>query len=86
MIRYLLVAGLVYFGYRVLKSVIGQGRSRTVSSSDKSTGEIDDVMIKDPYCEAYFPKRNGVHYRHNGEDLYFCSEDCKTKYIDTKKQ
>ena len=49
------------------------------------SGKIDDVMIKDPFCEAYFPKRNGVHYKHNGEDLYFCSEDCKAKFIEMKK-
>jgi YHS domain-containing protein len=85
MIRFLVIAGLVYFGYRALKSVISQGSSRKVSSSDRSTGKIDDVMIKDPYCEAYFPKRDGIHYKHNGEDLYFCSENCKSKFIEMKK-
>lgn len=85
MIRFLIIAGLVYLGYRALKSVIGQDSSRKVSSSDRSTGKIDDVMIKDPYCEAYFPKRNGIHYRYSGEDLYFCSENCKSKFIELKK-
>ncbi|MBW1814017.1 MAG: YHS domain-containing protein [Deltaproteobacteria bacterium] len=85
MIRFLVIAGLVYFGYRALKSVIGQGSSRKVSSSDRSTGKIDDVMIKDPYCESYFPKRDGVLHRYNGEDLYFCSENCKAKFIEMKK-
>ena len=85
MIRFLIFAGLAYVGYRALKSVIGGGASKKVPSSDKSSGKIDDVMIKDPYCEAYFPKRDGVHYRHDGEDLYFCSEDCKAKFIEMKK-
>lgn len=85
MIRILIFAGLIYLAYRALKSVIGGGPSQRVSSSDRSTGKIDDVMIKDPYCEAYFPKRNGVHYRYNGEDLYFCSEKCKAKFIELKK-
>jgi len=86
MIRFLIAAGLVYLGYRALKSVIGENASQKVSSSDKHTGKIDDVMIKDPYCEAYFPKRDGVHYKYHGEDLYFCSEDCKAKFIEMKRQ
>ena len=85
MIRFLIIAGLVYLGYRALKSITGQSTSRKVSSSNRSTGKIDDVMIKDPYCETYFPKREGVHHRHNGEDLYFCSETCKSKFIELKK-
>jgi YHS domain-containing protein len=85
MIRFLVIAGLVYLGYRALKTLTGQGPSRKVSSSDRSAGKIDDVMIKDPYCEAYFPKRNGIQYTHNGEDLYFCSEKCKAKFIEMKK-
>jgi len=84
-IRFILYTALAYVGYRAVKSLIGERPSRTVSSSDRSAGKIDDVMIKDPYCEAYFPKRNGVHYRHHGEDLYFCSEDCKAKFIEMKK-
>ena len=49
--------------------------------SGKEAGQIDDVMIKDPYCEAYFPKRNAVHLNLNANDLYFCSKECRDKYI-----
>jgi YHS domain-containing protein len=41
---------------------------------------IDDVMIKDPYCDTYFPQRNGVHLSIDGKDLYFCSRECRDKY------
>jgi YHS domain-containing protein len=44
-------------------------------------GQIDDVMIKDPLCEAYFARRNAVHLKLNGNDLYFCSKACRDKYI-----
>jgi YHS domain-containing protein len=53
--------------------------SRAVSS--KSVGAIDDVMVKDPFCQTYFAKRNGVHLNFEGKDLYFCSAQCKDKYI-----
>jgi uncharacterized protein len=38
-------------------------------------------MIKDPYCQAYFPRRNAVHLNFRGSDLYFCSKNCRDKYI-----
>jgi len=53
--------------------------SRSVSS--KTAAEIDDVMIKDPFCEAYFSKRNGIRLNFGGKDLYFCSNQCKDKYL-----
>ena len=43
-------------------------------------------MIKDPYCEAYFPKRNAVHLNLNANDLYFCSKECRDKYIARQRQ
>jgi YHS domain-containing protein len=49
--------------------------------SSQTGGQIDDVMIKDPYCEAYFPRREAVHLQLNGNDYYFCSKDCRDQYI-----
>ena len=49
--------------------------------SNQTGGHIDDVMIKDPFCEAYFPRRNAVHLNLNGNDYYFCSEACRDQYI-----
>ncbi|MBW1728928.1 MAG: hypothetical protein JRI63_11780 [Deltaproteobacteria bacterium] len=49
---------------------------------NKTAGEIDDVMIKDPFCEIYFPKKDGVHLRINGKDLYFCSKECRDKFLE----
>jgi YHS domain-containing protein len=61
---------------------------KNVERSDRvdrqATGEIDDVMIKDPYCEAYFPRRSGVHLRQDGQDLYFCSAECRDKFVESQ--
>ena len=81
MIRVIILAVVGYVFYRALKSWMfpGPGASKTVA--DKNIGKIDDVMIKDPFCEAYFPKRNAVHLNYGGQDLYFCSAECKDKYF-----
>ena len=48
---------------------------------NKTAGEIDDVMIKDPYCEVYFPRRNGVRFVFEDQELFFCSNECRDNFI-----
>jgi YHS domain-containing protein len=48
--------------------------------------EIDDVMVKDPFCNVYFARKEGIHLKFNGEDLYFCSTECRDKYIAMKTE
>ena len=81
MIRFIILVVVVYVLYRSLKSWMFQASSSSRQVSSKTATEIDDVMIKDPFCEAYFPKRNGVHLHFGGKDLYFCSNQCKDKYL-----
>ena len=82
MIRFIILFAVGYVFYRALKSWMFPARPASKSVSGQSVGEIDDVMIKDPFCEAYFPKRNAVHLNFGGKDLYFCSAQCKDKYLD----
>lgn len=79
--RFIIILGLIYVAYRVIKSWMLQEWPSKNKVSREATGEIDDVMVKDPYCEVYFPKRNGVHLNIKGNDLYFCSTECRDKFI-----
>jgi len=81
MIRFIILFIIGYVLYRSLKSWIFPAASSSRSGFGKNTTEITDVMIKDPFCEVYFPKRNGVHLNFSGKDLYFCSDRCKDKYL-----
>ena len=81
MIRIIILAVVAYVFYRALKSWMFPAPDSSRSVSGKDAGRIDDVMIKDPFCEAYFPKRNAVQIKFKGEDLFFCSTACKDQYI-----
>jgi len=83
MIRVILLFIVGYVIYRALKSWMFPAVPSSKSVAGKTVGEVDDVMIKDPFCEAYFPRRNAVHLNLNGKDLYFCSAACKDKYLNT---
>jgi YHS domain-containing protein len=81
MIRFIILFAVGYVLYRSLKSWMFPSASTSKSASNENTSEIVDVMIKDPFCEAYFAKRSGVHLNFGGENLYFCSHQCKDKYL-----
>jgi uncharacterized protein len=81
MIKLLIIVAVGYLLYRSMKSWIFPDSTSLKNGSGKAAGEIDDVMIKDPYCQAYFPRRNAVHLKFRGNDLYFCSKACRDKYV-----
>ncbi len=80
----LILAIYAFFKMRKLWLNVKQTIERTVSGNGAGT-EIDDDLVKDPYCETYFPKRNAVHLFSGGRDLYFCSERCKNDYLALKE-
>jgi hypothetical protein len=84
--RLLIFLAIVYLGYRALKSWMFKHVNFEKTGTGKSTGEIDDIMVKDPYCEVYFPKRNGIRVRIDGEYHFFCSTECRDKYMSSRSQ
>ena len=86
MIKLLIIVAVGYLLYRSLRSWMFPGSTSLKNGSGKAAGQIDDVMIKDPFCQAYFPRRNAVHLSFRGSDLYFCSKQCRDKYIDHQSE
>lgn len=81
MIRFIILFVIGYLAYRALKSWMFPNPNASKTMTGATVGKIDDIMIKDPFCEAYFAKRNGVHLQFDGKDLYFCSTQCRDNYI-----
>jgi len=54
--RLLILAALIYLGYRALKARIGSGHS----NAETDLRNLDDEMVQDPFCGAYFPRKNAV--------------------------
>ena len=84
--RLLIFLALLYLGYRALKIWI---RRNVLNGTNayRHTGpgdQIDEMMVKDPVCDIYFPKNSGVALHIDGKTLYFCSEECKKKYLSEK--
>jgi hypothetical protein len=81
MTKILILLAVGYLLYRAMKSWMFPDARPRKNVSAKGAGQIDDVMIKDPYCETYFPRRDAVHLNLSGNDLYFCSKECRDQYM-----
>ena len=81
MIRLIIYLGLGYLVYKLIKALIFPKTQPLRGSKPQSVGQIDDIMVKDPYCKTHFPRKDGVHLKMNGEDLIFCSSECRDKYL-----
>jgi len=80
MIRFLVLALLGYLAYRVAKRWV-RGKIFSERVEGHTAGRIDDVMVKDPQCGAYFARRDGVTLRQADRELVFCSRECRDKYL-----
>jgi len=86
MILKLFILGFVgYLSYQFVKSKINSIFFDSMNINNTKRNEIEDVMVQDPYCKVYFAKKDGVHLRINSQILFFCSEECRDKYIEEQK-
>ena len=81
LLRLLILIILAVVVYRAVKSWIGSAERKTVGGSETQTGQVDDVMIKDPVCGTYFVQRKGVSLLQDNQRLDFCSEACRDHYL-----
>ncbi len=78
MIRFLLLAILVLIAARVfwvvmdgiLEAMGGKGPKR----------QTPVKLVRDPVCGTYVAPASAVSLTAGGETLYFCSEECRSKY------
>jgi hypothetical protein len=85
MIRIIILLVLGYLVYRLTKRWV-RGKMISGRMNGRTVDRIDDVMVKDPQCGAYFPKRDGVALKSGGRDLLFCSTKCRDSYIAAHSQ
>ncbi|HSO20556.1 MAG TPA: hypothetical protein VLT88_13925 [Desulfosarcina sp.] len=81
--KLLLLIVIAYLAYRAVKSWV----VRNLQAPGRDAGqnpEIDDVMVQDPVCGIYFPRREGVELQRGGRTHLFCSTACRDRYLESK--
>jgi YHS domain-containing protein len=82
--RILIIALVFYIVYLVVRFFqrLGsfQARPRTPNR------EIHGTMVKDEVCSTYLPREQAVRDVIDGKEQFFCSEECRRKFIEQKKK
>jgi uncharacterized protein len=76
---YAIVAYVVYSIYRFFKN-LGRPRPRAADPA-----RLSGVMVKDEACQTYLPKSEALREVIDGREYFFCSKDCRRKFIDERK-
>ena len=83
-LRLLILAILLYLGWRLLKKSFAQKPTDT-KPEDHDTG-LQDVLVEDPVCHVLVPKHQALRLRRDGITYYFCSEHCCDQFTGKPEQ
>ena len=84
--KILVLIAAVYLGYRFLRHWMGHGTITNRKYSGHRNREIDDLMVKDPVCEVYIPKNEGIRLLVDGQEYYFCSSKCRDTFLENRRR
>ena len=83
MFRWIILFMVGYLVYRFLRGFLSPSKLPKRNPPQ----EIQDEMVQDPVCQVYLPKRQALVLNDpKGEIHYFCSVQCRDKFIQEKKR
>jgi YHS domain-containing protein len=79
LLRLILIIIAVYLIRRLFAYLF---ESQKKSGNPNNSAVPSTHMVKDPICGMYMDSRLAVRMDSRSEILYFCSEKCRTKYLE----
>ena len=82
-IKFVVIAILLYTGYRLLISDWRKKKGKDSSAQDRPDEPVADVLVEDPVCHKLVPKQQAIRLKAGGQEeiLYFCSEECCKRFV-----
>jgi YHS domain-containing protein len=78
-LRLVLLAFLAYVAFLFVRIYLGLKRAGTRT---RPPGRVQGVMVKDEICGTYIPREEALTERRDGAEHFFCSEECRQKFIE----
>jgi uncharacterized protein len=76
----LLLFALLAFFWWLRRLLAGARRVRGVHQTD-SRPVSQGRMVRDRVCNTFLPQSGAIRLQLEGEDLYFCSEACRDRFL-----
>lgn len=86
-LRFIILVLIFLFLKRIILSLFSSGKSPGPEKRTGSPRDMDlikrDQVEKDPVCGMFVAREAAITARKNGETYYFCSEECRSKFLDS---
>ena len=87
MFRFLLYLGLGYIAYLIIKPVARSlGLWPQAPKPLNKEKEEPDVLVQDPVCKTFIPRREALKAEKGGASYFFCSEGCLKRFLSSDKR
>ena len=80
MFRLLLGLGLGYLGYVIIKKVARSLGLWPQAPRPLEQNREADVLVQDPMCKTFIPRREALRTERDGTTYFFCSEGCLKRF------
>ncbi|MBI5047932.1 MAG: hypothetical protein HZB54_03130 [Deltaproteobacteria bacterium] len=70
---------LIFLLYRIVRAVLFPKKTPIQQKNEPMLH--GDETVLDPICQSYFPKAEALSVRNGNELTYFCSEECREKFL-----
>ena len=85
MFRLLLGLGLGYLGYLIIKQVAKSLGLWPQAPRPVEQDQGPDLLVQDPVCKTFIPRREALKAEKGGVSHFFCSEGCLKRFLSSDK-
>jgi YHS domain-containing protein len=79
MIGVLILGFLIYMGVKKVAQSLGLWPQTPQSRPQK--GQEPDVLVQDPVCQTFIPRKEALKAEKDGKVYFFCSEGCLKRFF-----
>jgi YHS domain-containing protein len=85
LLRFLLYLGIGYLAYAIIKQV-----ARSLGLWPQAPRPLEpepgpDLLVQDPVCKVFIPRREALRTEKGGTTYFFCSEGCLKRFLSSNK-
>jgi len=80
--RLIFYAFIGYLIYLVLRFLFPAQRK---AQRNRPPRELSGIIVKDEMCNTYLPEENALAEKLDGRVYYFCSKECRERFLEQRK-
>jgi YHS domain-containing protein len=85
MFKFLLYLGLGYMAYLIIKPLARSLGLWPQAPRPVERDQEPDLLVQDPVCKTFIPRREALRTEKGGTTYFFCSEGCLKRFQSSDK-